>query len=190
MHLHKSCERRTGAKKGETNPDKLYANHSVYARDLIFDPAGRQLELFADNPVRAANPDILIAKLRPGQEINCTMHCIKGIGQDHAKFSPVATASYRLLPDIKIKRPIRGRAADRFAACFPKGVIAFDADPDTGEKIAVVANARNDTVSREVLRHEEFKGIVELGRIRDHFICMQNPPLPKTYHAALLTVGV
>lgn len=73
---------------------------------------------------------------------------------------------------IKIKKPILGRAAERFAACFPKGVIAFEADPNTGEKMAVVGNARNDTVSREVLRHEEFKGFVELGRVRDHFICV------------------
>lgn len=99
------------------------------------------------------------------------MHCVKGIGQDHAKFSPVATASYRLLPLIKITKPIRGKAAERFAACFPRGVIAFEADEQTGEKRAVVGNARNDTVSREVLRHEEFKGCVELGRVRDHFIC-------------------
>ena len=35
------------------------------------------------------NNDILIAKLRPGQEIDAMLHCVKGIGQDHAKFSPV-----------------------------------------------------------------------------------------------------
>ena len=35
------------------------------------------------------NNDILIAKLRPGQEIDAVLHCVKGIGQDHAKFSPV-----------------------------------------------------------------------------------------------------
>lgn len=33
--------------------------------------------------------DILIAKLRPGQAIDLRMHCVKGVGQDHAKFSPV-----------------------------------------------------------------------------------------------------
>ena len=30
---------------------------------------------------------------------------------------------------------------------------------------------RNDTVSREVLRHKEFEGCVQLKRIRDWFIC-------------------
>jgi DNA-directed RNA polymerases I and III subunit RPAC1 len=44
--------------------------------------------------------DILIAKMRPGQEIEMKLIAGKGIGKDHAKFSPVSTASYRLLPTI------------------------------------------------------------------------------------------
>lgn len=107
----------------------------------------------------------MIAKLRPGQEIVVTSHAIKGLGKDHAKFSPVATCGYRLLPKITLKEPIRGRSAERLQKCFPAGVI----DIVDGE--AKVVGARNDTVSREVLRHEEFRGKVELGRVRDHFIC-------------------
>jgi DNA-directed RNA polymerase I and III subunit RPAC1 len=34
----------------------------------------------------------------------------------------------------------------------------------------VIKNPRKDTVSREVLRHPEFQDLVELSRIRDHFI--------------------
>ena len=37
--------------------------------------------------------------------------------------------------------------------------------------VAQVANARLDTMSREVLRHEEFSELVTLQRVRDHFIC-------------------
>ena len=128
------------------------------------------------------NPDILIAKLRPGQVIRLQMHCNKGIGGDHAKFSPVATAFYRLMPQIDIVKPIFGKDADKFARCFPYGVI--DQVPITaeelekpeyegakeGDKKAVVKNAMKDTVSRECLRHEEFEGKVLLGRVRDHFI--------------------
>jgi len=33
-----------------------------------------------------------------------------------------------------------------------------------------VTNPRNDTVSREALRHPEFEDLVELSRIRDFFI--------------------
>src|SRR5947199_8461753 len=99
------------------------------------------------------------------------MLCKLGIGQDHAKFSPVAKASYRLLPTIKIKEQILGAKAEKFERCFPKGVIKLETDRESGLKKAVVAETRKDTVSREVLRHDEFKNIVELGRVRDHFIC-------------------
>ena len=111
------------------------------------------------------------------------MHCVKGIGADHAKFSPVATASYRLLPTIKIISPILGPDAEKFARCFPKGVVGLEVVTDQeaqkkgsgyegheGVKKAVVKDAFRDTVSRECLRHEEFQGKVELGRVRDHFI--------------------
>ncbi len=51
-------------------------------------------------------------------------------------------------------------------------MIALEDDPSTGERTrVVVANPRLDTVSREVLRWDEFKEIVQLSRIRDHFIC-------------------
>lgn len=48
---------------------------------------------------------------------------MKGIGKDHAKFSPVATASYRLLPEITLIKPVIGEKADRLAKCFSEGVI-------------------------------------------------------------------
>lgn len=44
-------------------------------------------------------------------------------GKDHAKFSPVATASYRLLPEITLLETIEGEKADRLKRCFSPGVI-------------------------------------------------------------------
>ena len=172
-------------KRGEDDPAKLYKNAHVYARDIKFDAKGRQTQFFSepDGSIRPVNPDILLAKMRPGQMIDIEMHCIKGIGADHAKFSPVATASYRLLPTITITKAILGTDAKKFARCFPRGVIGLeevteeDAAVDgsgyeghVGEKKAVVKNAFKDTVSRECLRHDEFNGKVKLGRVRDHFI--------------------
>ena len=166
LTLNVTCTRNPDAPKDCTDPKILYRNSSVYAHDLKFEPQGRQAELFAKCPVVPADPDILLAKLRPGQEISLRAHCILGVGGDHAKFSPVATASYRLLPHINITKPITGESAKKFQKCFSPGVI--DIDESTGE--AVVKDARRDTVSREVLRHEEFADSVKLGRVRDHFI--------------------
>jgi DNA-directed RNA polymerase I and III subunit RPAC1 len=187
LHLEAECTWQDGglqrAVAGETDPDKLYHNHSVYARDIKWAPLGKQEEMFDDaDPIRATNPDILIVKMRPGQRIQLTMHAVKGIGQDHAKFSPVATASYRLMPTIDILKPIVGADAKKFARCFPRGVIRLDSVTaedvaaheelagQEGEPKAVVDKPENDTVSREVLRHAEFKDKVKLGRVRDHFM--------------------
>lgn len=53
-------------------------------------------------------------------------HCVKGLGRDHAKFSPVATASYRLLPQIVLKRKFSGADAQRVKSSFSEGVIEID----------------------------------------------------------------
>lgn len=147
----------------------MYTNSQVLSKDLVWEPKGEQAERFADDPIRPVLDDILIAKLRPGQEIDVELHCHKGVGKDHAKWSPVATASYRLLPEINILKPITGADAIKFQKCFPPGVI--DIVEEDGEKLAKVVNARKDTVSREVLRHKEFEGKVRLTRVREHFIC-------------------
>ncbi|TYG76641.1 hypothetical protein ES288_D03G129400v1 [Gossypium darwinii] len=55
---------------------------------------------FVKNPIIPKYPDIIIAKLGPGQEIELEAHAVKGIGKTHAKWSPVATAWYRMLPEL------------------------------------------------------------------------------------------
>ena len=72
--------------------------------------------------------DILLVKLAPGQEIELEAHAFKGIGKDHAKFSPVATASYRLLPRITLsaEQPFLDAEADALAARCPLGVFAVE----------------------------------------------------------------
>ena len=47
-----------------------------------------QQHLTADS-VGPVHNDILIAKLRPGHEVDIELHAMKGTGRDHAKFSPV-----------------------------------------------------------------------------------------------------
>jgi DNA-directed RNA polymerase I and III subunit RPAC1 len=70
--------------------------------------------------------DILIAKLRPGQEIEMELICEKGIGKTHAKWSPVCTAFYRLMPDIKLTAPIENDDARELKALCPMGVFDIE----------------------------------------------------------------
>ena len=74
------------------------------------------------------------------------------------------------MPSIDILNPIPDELCERFAQCFAPGVIEIDGKASKRNRTARVANPRLDTVSREVLRHDEFKDRVALGRQRDHFI--------------------
>jgi len=69
-------------------------------------PQGPQRKIFKSNPVAPIHDDILIARLRPGQEIEAELFVEKGIGREHAKWSPVCTASYRLMPDIQLLKKV------------------------------------------------------------------------------------
>uniref|UniRef100_A0A3Q3LHZ9 RNA polymerase I and III subunit C n=1 Tax=Mastacembelus armatus TaxID=205130 RepID=A0A3Q3LHZ9_9TELE len=106
LQLKIKCSRNPRASKDSSDPRELYLNHMVYSGDIKW--------------------------LRPGQELDIVMHCIKGIGKDHAKFSPVATASYRLLPEITLLEPVEGAKAERLKRCFSRGVI--DLEDVKGEK--------------------------------------------------------
>ncbi|MBN3297068.1 DNA-directed RNA polymerases I and III subunit RPAC1 [Amia ocellicauda] len=168
LQLKIKCTRNPRATKESSDPNELYLNHMVYSRDMEWIPIGNQADLFTDAKIGPVHDDILIAKLRPGQELDIVMHCVKGIGKDHAKFSPVATASYRLLPEITLLQPVEGELAEKLKSCFSPGVIEIER---VGEKkIAKVANSRLDTCSREIIRHDDLKNLVKLARVRDHFI--------------------
>ncbi|KAK7006745.1 RPOLD domain-containing protein [Favolaschia claudopus] len=160
FELKLECTRKKDAPKDSTNPSELYNNHELLSGHLVWQPAGEQEEVFSKNPPAPTNPNIVLAKLRPGQVVEMTLHAVKGVGKDHAKFNPVATASYRLLPNIVIKKPIPPHLAEKFQKCFSPGVI----------RIHPRTKAVTDTVSREVLRHPEFEGFVELSRVRDFFL--------------------
>lgn len=92
-------------------PDGSMENDKVYTSQLQWLSAGSEIpndsktvfesdqSLLIDS-VGPVHEDILIAKLRPGQRIQLECHCIKGTGEDHAKWSPVATTWYKLYPEV------------------------------------------------------------------------------------------
>ncbi|XP_072912285.1 DNA-directed RNA polymerases I and III subunit RPAC1 isoform X5 [Hemitrygon akajei] len=168
FHLKVKCTRNPKALKDSSDPEELYLNHKVYSKHLKWVPIGNQADVFGQVEIQPVHDDILIAQLRPGQEIDVVVHCVKGIAKDHAKFSPVATASYRLLPEITLLSPIEGELAEKLKQCFSPGVIEIEMV--NGKKVANVVNSRLDTCSREIFRHDDLKNLVRLGRVRDHYI--------------------
>jgi len=135
-------------------------NDVIYTSHLKWHPIGSQSEKMNVRPVFS---DIIINKLRPKQHMDIELLVHKGIGRDHAKFSPVCTAFYRLLPTITLLKDFTGDEAQKLQKCFSPGVIAID-DSDK----AIVENARIDACTREAYRHDEFKYNVEFGRVRNH----------------------
>lgn len=116
--LAAQCSRIPQAAKNEKDPLKVYANSNgtlaistsglfpwscsltigrsvnllnriVTSGYLEWQPKGEQPMKFAGRLPKAFQDDILLVKMRPGQELSTEMHCVKGIGKDHAKFSPV-----------------------------------------------------------------------------------------------------
>lgn len=147
------------------DPTKAF-HSSVYSRDLEWVPQGNQEERFG--LIRPVHEDILIAKLRPGQSVALEAHCRKGVGKDHAKFSPVATASYRLMPKVELLERFEGADAMRLVESCPMGL--FDIEDVGGVRSAVVKDQRACTMCRNCIREPGWDNKIRLGRQIDHFI--------------------
>lgn len=150
----------TKSKSNEVTDSNVTTKHLVW-----FPINDEQRKMFAPKIPTPVHSNILIGRLSPGQEINLRCTAVKGIGADHAKFSPVATAFYRLLPQITLNRAIGGDSAKKLQECFSKDVIKLNK-----KGFAEVSNARNDSCSRNYQMHDEFKDVVTYNLIKDHFI--------------------
>jgi len=58
-------------------------------------------------------PGVLIVKLRKNQELVVKCIARKGIGKDHAKWSPVATAVYKCEPELYLNEELTNKLTDR-----------------------------------------------------------------------------
>lgn len=176
--LNKTCTRNASCSDPNASDSEKYHNHIVYSRDLQWVPQGRQAKYFNENNNNVIKPvygDIIIAKLRPGQSIEAECRAELGIGRDHAKWSPVATASYRLLPEIIIHNAILDEDAKKLKSVCPMNV--FDIEDITINGVThqqgVVARPRNCSMCRECIRGDEpwqTNNNIELRRVRNHFI--------------------
>jgi DNA-directed RNA polymerase I and III subunit RPAC1 len=137
----------------------------VYSDDLIWQPlVGQQERGVSVKQI----PRILIAKLAPGQRIELVAYANKGVGADHAKFSPVATAAYRLEPSIRFDRPVQGERAAALKKLCPMDV--FDIEDVGGVATATVARPLQCSMCRECIREDDWHGYVSLGRVKDEFL--------------------
>ncbi|KZV36216.1 hypothetical protein F511_14234 [Dorcoceras hygrometricum] len=124
---------------------------------------------FSNNPIAPKHDDIIIAKLGPGQEIELEAHAVKGMGKVHAKWSPVATTWYRMLPEVVLLQDIEDEKAEELVKKCPVKVFDIE-DIGKGRKKATVARPRSCTLCRECIRGDDWDKYVSLRRVKDHFI--------------------
>eukprot|EP00484_Ammonia_sp_Unknown_P030468 CAMPEP_0197038612 /NCGR_PEP_ID=MMETSP1384-20130603/15525_1 /TAXON_ID=29189 /ORGANISM="Ammonia sp." /LENGTH=419 /DNA_ID=CAMNT_0042469069 /DNA_START=6 /DNA_END=1265 /DNA_ORIENTATION=- len=167
--LHVQCSKNPKAKENDP-PHKKYINSIVTSGDIEWVPQPGQQEMLDKHqhaPIKMVHDDIIIAKLRPGQTIEIWMKAIKGIGRDHAKFSAVGTASYRLLPKIELDynertKRISLQNAQYFKNVCPKNV--FDIEDSAKHRI-LVSRPRDCTVCRACIMDEKIDEM--FGRVMD-----------------------
>lgn len=164
--LDVKCTRNATASVGAPASEQ-YVNGTVMSSEFKWIPQGKQAHTMGlESPI--LQPDILVAKLRPGQSLEMECLAVKGIGASHAKWSPVATASYRLLPEVTLLQPVVGEEARELVAKCPLKV--FDIEELGGVAQARVARPRNCAMCRECIRAPGWDQKVRLARVRDHFI--------------------
>ncbi|XP_050218592.1 uncharacterized protein LOC126669221 [Mercurialis annua] len=177
--LHASCKRKSGEPR-----------LTVYSEELKWLPGGSELlketakadskpstytsftakQDFVLKPISPSEDKIILAKLGPGQEIELEAHAVKGMGKTHAKWSPVATAWYRMLPEVVLLEDVEDEVAEELKKKCPINVFDIE-DIGNGKKRATVARPRSCTLCRECIRGgEEWEKRVALRRVKDHFI--------------------
>ncbi|KAJ8570072.1 hypothetical protein K7X08_006649 [Anisodus acutangulus] len=148
-----------------TSKDLLSSDHTVVPVDYSDVSSG-----FDSN---STNKGIIIVKLRRGQELRLRAIARKGIGKDHAKWSPAATVTFMYEPEIYINEDMMETLSlqEKTELVDSSPTKVFGIDPESKQVIVVEPEAY--TYDDEVLKKAEAMGkpgLVEIHAKEDSFI--------------------
>ncbi|KAB2633861.1 DNA-directed RNA polymerases II, IV and V subunit 3-like [Pyrus ussuriensis x Pyrus communis] len=161
FHLRAKCH--SDQTLDVTSKDLLSSDHTVVPVDFS-DSSGLE---------SSEQKGIIIVKLRRGQELRLRAIARKGIGKDHAKWSPAATVTFMYEPDIRINEELMDTLTleEKKAWVDSSPTKVFDIDPKTDKVVVVDPEAY--TYDDEVIKKAEAmgkSGLVDISAREDSFI--------------------
>jgi len=103
--------------------------------DVVPVDSGQEQDMEIAHHQQDTRPGILIVKLRKGQEIKLKAIAKKGVGKEHAKWSPSCGTTYAFEPDIRINHDamdlLDARQKQEWVKSCPKGVYGYEEDTHT-----------------------------------------------------------
>ncbi|CAN6554862.1 hypothetical protein ACFX13_003294 [Malus domestica] len=161
FHLRAKCH--SDQTLDVTSKDLLSSDHTVVPVDFS-DSSGFE---------SSEQKGIIIVKLRRGQELRLRAIARKGIGKDHAKWSPAATVTFMYEPDIRINEELMDTLTleEKKAWVESSPTKVFDIDPKTDKVVVVDPEAY--TYDDEVIKKAEAmgkSGLVDITAREDSFI--------------------
>ncbi|CAN6687835.1 unnamed protein product [Malus baccata var. baccata] len=161
FHLRAKCH--SDQTLDVTSKDLLSSDHTVVPVDFS-DSSGFE---------SSEQKGIIIVKLRRGQELRLRAIARKGIGKDHAKWSPTATVTFMYEPDIRINEELMDTLTleEKKAWVESSPTKVFDIDPKTDKVVVVDPEAY--TYDDEVIKKAEAmgkSGLVDITAREDSFI--------------------
>jgi DNA-directed RNA polymerase II subunit RPB3 len=129
-----------------------------------------------DEEISSHDRGIMIIKIGPGQRLKFEAIAIKGIGKEHAKWSPVATVALKYDPIVRLNDDILDQYTEEqklgLVECCPAEVFTMEENSGT----VVVSNASNCIFCKECIytleefrRSPEDKLAVEIQHSVDRF---------------------
>ncbi|KAL5562442.1 hypothetical protein UlMin_032189 [Ulmus minor] len=166
-----------------TSKDLYSSDHNVVPVDFT-DPTDEASE----------QRGIIIVKLRRGQELRLRAIARKGIGKDHAKWSPAATVTFMYEPDIRINEELMETLTldEKISWVESSPTKVFDVNQETGEVYVVDPEAY--TYDDEVLKKAEAmgkSGLVDITAKEDSFIfTVESTGAIKAYQLVLNAIEI